>query len=180
MVDAGQPADGCSGRISGGSDSRRRSAARTCRMLDGESSQQGRKVSEVKHLKAVPCAWLVCQEDPGLPYGTDIKAQFFRHNSSAAQAFIAWYKRAFPDANAPSCCQPVHLDSKAPGGKRCGRSLSLFVIPAPAGIHLQRLQVSTAGREINYGQNRIVPANVGSVLLSWWWSVNEVESCLPG
>lgn len=54
------------------------------------------KFPEAKRSKAVLHAWLAWQEDPGLPYGSAINAQFFRHDSPAAQAFVAWYKRLFP------------------------------------------------------------------------------------
>ena len=31
-----------------------------------------------------------------MPYGTAIKARFFRDDSPAALAFVEWYKRVFP------------------------------------------------------------------------------------
>lgn len=61
-----------------------------------KARSKGAQFPEVDHLKAVLCAWLAWQEEPGLPYGTAIKAKFFRHDSAAALAFVAWYKRLFP------------------------------------------------------------------------------------
>jgi hypothetical protein len=46
-------------------------------------------------LKAVLHAWLAWQEEPGLPYGTAIRARFFGHDSPAAIAFVAWFKRLY-------------------------------------------------------------------------------------
>jgi len=45
--------------------------------------------------KAVLHTWLAWQKNPGLPYGAAINAQFFRHDSPATLAFVAWYKRLF-------------------------------------------------------------------------------------
>ena len=42
--------------------------------------------------KAALHAWLAWQEDPGLPYGSAIRAQFFGHDSEAAKRFIAWFR----------------------------------------------------------------------------------------
>lgn len=45
--------------------------------------------------KAVLHAWLAWQEEPGLPYGTAIKARYFRHDSPTADRFVAWFRRVF-------------------------------------------------------------------------------------
>ena len=45
--------------------------------------------------KAVLHAWLAWQQEPGLPYGTAIKARFLRHDSPAAEDFVAWFRRVF-------------------------------------------------------------------------------------
>ena len=60
-----------------------------------EAHEKGAKFPAAKHLKAVLHTWLAWQENPGLPYGTAINAQFFRHDSPAALAFVQWYKRLF-------------------------------------------------------------------------------------
>ena len=60
-----------------------------------EARTRGATFPDTKHAKAVLHTWLAWQQDPGLPYGTAIKARFFRHDSPGAQAFVAWYKRLF-------------------------------------------------------------------------------------
>jgi hypothetical protein len=45
--------------------------------------------------KAQMHAWLAWQEQPGLPYGSAIKARYFGHDSEAACAFVAWFKKLF-------------------------------------------------------------------------------------
>ena len=45
--------------------------------------------------KAELHAWLAWQREPGLPYGTAIKARFFRHDSPVATRFVAWFRRVF-------------------------------------------------------------------------------------
>ena len=47
------------------------------------------------HRKAVLHAWLAWQEEPGLPYGSAIRAQYFRHDSPVAGRFVAWFRRVF-------------------------------------------------------------------------------------
>jgi hypothetical protein len=37
-------------------------------------------------------------EEPGLPFGTALRAQVFRHNSEDALRFVSWFKRLFVDA----------------------------------------------------------------------------------
>ena len=45
--------------------------------------------------KAVLHAWLAWQESPGLPYGSAIRARYFRHDSPEALAFVEWFKSLF-------------------------------------------------------------------------------------
>ncbi len=45
--------------------------------------------------KAVLHAWLAWQQEPGLPYGTAIRARYFRHDSPLAMSFVAWFRRLF-------------------------------------------------------------------------------------
>ncbi len=45
--------------------------------------------------KAELHAWLAWQREPGLPYGTAIKARYFRHDSPAARTFVDWFRRVF-------------------------------------------------------------------------------------
>lgn len=53
---------------------------------------------ESRKNKAVLHAWLAWQETPGLPYGSAIRAQYFRDDSPAAVAFVQWYRNVFGDA----------------------------------------------------------------------------------
>lgn len=46
-------------------------------------------------LKAVLYAWLAWQEEPGRPFGTAIRAKYFRHDSDAALGFVRWFDRLF-------------------------------------------------------------------------------------
>ncbi len=45
--------------------------------------------------KAVLHAWLAWQKRPGVPYGTAIKAKYFRNDSPVALEFVAWSRRLF-------------------------------------------------------------------------------------
>jgi hypothetical protein len=55
----------------------------------------GAKFGDAGRMKAIVHAWLAWQEQPGLPYGTAIRARYFRHDSPAAAAFAAWFKRLY-------------------------------------------------------------------------------------
>ena len=55
----------------------------------------GAEFSEPDHIKAVIHSWLAWQEDPGKPYGTAIRAKFFKHDSRAANAFVHWFRKLF-------------------------------------------------------------------------------------
>ena len=46
-------------------------------------------------MKAVLHTWLAWQEEPGLPYGTAIRARYFRHDSPVAECFVKWFRRVF-------------------------------------------------------------------------------------
>ena len=45
--------------------------------------------------KAVLHAWLAWQENPGLPYGSAIRARYFRHDSPVAERFVRWFRHVF-------------------------------------------------------------------------------------
>ena len=45
--------------------------------------------------KAVLHAWLAWQENPGLPYGSAIRARYFRHDSPVAGRFVTWFRNVF-------------------------------------------------------------------------------------
>ena len=58
-------------------------------------SEHGASYSEGDVKKAALHAWLAWQEEPGLPYGTAIKARYFRHDSPTAGRFVGWFRRVF-------------------------------------------------------------------------------------
>lgn len=45
--------------------------------------------------KAVVHTWLAWQKNPGLPYGTAITAEYFRHDTEIALAFVSWFQRLY-------------------------------------------------------------------------------------
>ena len=56
----------------------------------------GAVFKDVDRLKAILHAWLAWQGEPGCPYGTAIRARFFRqHDSPAAVRFVAWFRRLY-------------------------------------------------------------------------------------
>ncbi|MCX7428029.1 MAG: hypothetical protein NTW96_20675 [Planctomycetia bacterium] len=56
----------------------------------------GAAFADVDRLKAILHAWLAWQEEPGCPYGTAIRARFFRrHDSPAAVRFVAWFRKLY-------------------------------------------------------------------------------------
>ena len=55
----------------------------------------GADFRDVNEKKAVLHAWLAWQEEPGLPYGTAIRARYFRQDSAVAERFVAWFRRVF-------------------------------------------------------------------------------------
>jgi hypothetical protein len=63
-----------------------------------EARQRGARCRPVDHLKSALHTWLAWQEEPGLPFGTALRAQVFRHDTEDALRFVAWFKRLFVDA----------------------------------------------------------------------------------
>lgn len=61
----------------------------------GEARKQGATFSDPDAIKATIHAWLAWQQEPGLPYGTAIKARYFSHDSPTATAFVAWFKSLY-------------------------------------------------------------------------------------
>ena len=56
---------------------------------------RGAPFPDSQRRKAVLHAWLAWQERPGLPYGSAIRARYFRHDSPEALAFVEWFKSVF-------------------------------------------------------------------------------------
>jgi len=61
-----------------------------------EAVESGAEFPEVDREKAVLHTWLAWRKEPGCPYGTAIKARYFRDDSPSALAFVDWYRRVFP------------------------------------------------------------------------------------
>ena len=57
--------------------------------------RHGANYRNVDEKKAVLHAWLAWQSEPGLPYGTAIRARYFRQDSPVAERFVAWFRRVF-------------------------------------------------------------------------------------
>jgi hypothetical protein len=55
----------------------------------------GAEFGKVDRIKAVLHTWLAWQKEPGRPFGTAIRAKYFRHDSEAARAFVAWFKQLY-------------------------------------------------------------------------------------
>lgn len=55
----------------------------------------GAKFPAQDRIKADLHCWLAWQEEPGLPFGTALKAHYFRDDSEVALLFVAWFKRLF-------------------------------------------------------------------------------------
>jgi hypothetical protein len=58
-----------------------------------EAKKAGAKFKSVAESKAITHAWLAWQENPGCPFGTAIKAQYFDYQAKTAKAFVAWVRR---------------------------------------------------------------------------------------
>ncbi len=55
----------------------------------------GARFSDRDALKAILHTWLAWQKEPGLPYGTAIRAHYFEVDSPHAEQFVAWFQRLF-------------------------------------------------------------------------------------
>lgn len=55
----------------------------------------GATFSSMVLLKAKLHAWLAWQKEPGLPYGTAMRAKYFLHEGVAADNFVDWFKLLF-------------------------------------------------------------------------------------
>ena len=72
-------------------------------------------------MKAVLHTWLAWQEEPGLPYGTAIRAAVFRHDSEVAECFVRWFRRVF-EAVPPT---PMTISREPPDRQRLRAPLPL-------------------------------------------------------
>ena len=60
-----------------------------------EARRLGARCREIDELKSRLHSWLAWQEDPGLPFGTALRARVFAHDSEDALAFVGWFQRLF-------------------------------------------------------------------------------------
>ena len=52
----------------------------------------------VDRAKAELHCWLAWQESPGLPYGTAVKAEYFKTHQELAARFVVWFRRLYEPA----------------------------------------------------------------------------------
>jgi len=60
-----------------------------------EAKRKGAPYPESAAAKAQAHTWLAWQAEPGLPFGTAIKARYFDANHDLAQRFAEWFTRLF-------------------------------------------------------------------------------------
>jgi hypothetical protein len=60
-----------------------------------DARRRGARCSEKDHAKSVLHTWLAWQEEPGLPFGTALKAGLFEIDTESARRFAAWFHRLF-------------------------------------------------------------------------------------
>jgi uncharacterized protein DUF3226 len=60
-----------------------------------EARQRGALCQEKDHVKSVLHTWLAWQEEPGLRFGTALKAGVFETESKDALQFVTWFHRLF-------------------------------------------------------------------------------------
>jgi hypothetical protein len=59
----------------------------------------GAKFPQNKLLDAQLYTWLAWQKEPGLPFGTAVRAAYFNVDSQEAIRFVEWFKRFFTNSN---------------------------------------------------------------------------------
>lgn len=62
-----------------------------------EARRRGARCPEKDHLKSQLHTWLAWQAEPGLPFGTALRAEVFQHDTEDALRFVAWFHRLFID-----------------------------------------------------------------------------------
>ncbi len=63
-----------------------------------EARRRGARCQPKDHAKSFLHTWLAWQEEPGLPFGTALKAEIFAKESANARRFVAWFNRLFVEA----------------------------------------------------------------------------------
>jgi hypothetical protein len=57
------------------------------------AKKAGATFKDIAKSKAIIHAWLAWQADPGCPFGTAIKSNYFDYEATSAQAFIKWVRQ---------------------------------------------------------------------------------------
>jgi hypothetical protein len=60
-----------------------------------EAKSKGAKFRDVDRSKAMVHAWLAWQAEPGLPFGTAIRAKYFRADLPAGKRFATWFRKLY-------------------------------------------------------------------------------------
>jgi len=60
-----------------------------------EAAARGAQFAGQDRVKAELHCWLAWQKEPGRPFGTALKAHFFRHDSAVALRFVGWFKHLY-------------------------------------------------------------------------------------
>lgn len=63
-----------------------------------EARLRGARCQEKDHIKSALHTWLAWQEQPGLPFGTALRARVFHHESEDALRFVGWFRRLFVES----------------------------------------------------------------------------------
>jgi hypothetical protein len=63
-----------------------------------EARRLGARCSEQDHIKSRLRTWLAWQEEPGLLFGTALKARLLEHDSENARRFLKWFRKLFVEA----------------------------------------------------------------------------------
>lgn len=62
-----------------------------------EAEARGARFAAQDRQKALVHTWLAWQREPGLRYGTAIRAKYFRHDAPVAATFVDWYRRLYDE-----------------------------------------------------------------------------------
>lgn len=62
-----------------------------------EARNRGARCNVKDHGKSTLHTWLAWQEEPGLPFGTALRARLFLHDTDEALRFVSWFHRLFVD-----------------------------------------------------------------------------------
>jgi len=72
-----------------------------------EAQKLGARCKPKDRGKSTLHTWLAWQEEPGLPFGTALRAEFFLHDSAVARRFVEWFQRLFGEEKDKSTAVPA-------------------------------------------------------------------------